>query len=199
MIMKKFAILLLTALLACPLFANEAEIRNILNEFRNCTRNMQFDKYLSYTATDYTGVTSEGKTITYEQISQLPKLIALCNDPGSKLSDVVITAAIFAGEKPDEQEIAKIKNLDDTQEGKEQAAALKKLFKDMLEGQKEIFKQAADSFKIISIKVNGNTAVAVYNDFNPVKKRDQQTTATFAKRNGKWLLVREITKILKGN
>ena len=65
--------------------------------------------------------------------------------------------------------------------------------------QKEIFKQAADSFKIISIKVNGNTAVAVYNDFNPVKKRDQQTTATFAKRNGKWLLVREITKILKGN
>ena len=83
--------------------------------------------------------------------------------------------------------------------GKELAAIMKKQYKDLLENQKEMFKQAADSFKIISIKVNGDTATAVYNDFNPVKKRNQQTTATFAKRNGKWLLVREVTEYLKGN
>ena len=197
--MKKFAILLLTAFLACPLFASEAEIRNILVEIKNCTRNMQFDKILALTATDYMGKTSDGKALTYERISQLPKLTALCNDPDSKLSDLLITAAILAGQKPNEQQIAEIKAHDDTPQGKELAAIMKKQYKDLLENQKEMFKQAADSFKIISIKVNGDTATAVYNDFNPVKKRNQQTTATFAKRNGKWLLVREVTENLKGN
>lgn len=197
--MKKFAILLLTAFLACPLFANEAEIRNILIEIKNCTRNMQFDKILALTATDYMGKTSDGKALTYERISQLPKLTALCNDPDSKLSDLLITAAILAGQKPNEQQIAEVKAHDDTPQGKELAAIMKKQYKDLLENQKEMFKQAADSFKIISIKVNGDTATAVYNDFNPVKKRNQQTTATFAKRNGKWLLVREETEYLKGN
>lgn len=197
--MKKFAILLLTAFLACPLFASEAEIRNILVEIKNCTRNMQFDKILALTATDYMGKTSDGKALTYERISQLPKLTALCNDPDSKLSDLLITAAILAGQKPNEQQIAEIKAHDDTPQGKELAAIMKKQYKDLLENQKEMFKQAADSFKIISIKVNGDTATAVYNDFNPVKKRNQQTTATFAKRNGKWLLVREVTEYLKGN
>ena len=197
--MKKFAILLLTAFLACPLFASEAEIRNILVEIKNCTRNMQFDKILALTATDYMGKTSDGKALTYERISQLPKLTALCHDPDSKLSDLLITAAILAGQKPNEQQIAEIKAHDDTPQGKELAAIMKKQYKDLLENQKEMFKQAADSFKIISIKVNGDTATAVYNDFNPVKKRNQQTTATFAKRNGKWLLVREVTEYLKGN
>ena len=197
--MKKFAILLLTAFLACPLFASEAEIRNILVEIKNCTRNMQFDKILALTATDYMGKTSDGKALTYERISQLPKLTALCNDPDSKLSDLLITAAILAGQKPNEQQIAEVKAHDDTPQGKELAAVMKKQYKDLLENQKEMFKQAADSFKIISIKVNGDTATAVYNDFNPVKKRNQQTTATFAKRNGKWLLVREVTEYLKGN
>jgi len=197
--MKKFAILLLTAFLACPLFASEAEIRNILVEIKNCTRNMQFDKILALTATDYMGKTSDGKALTYERISQLPKLTALCNDPDSKLSDLLITAAILAGQKPNEQQIAEVKAHDDTPQGKELAAIMKKQYKDLLENQKEMFKQAADSFKIISIKVNGDTATAVYNDFNPVKKRNQQTTATFAKRNGKWLLVREVTEYLKGN
>lgn len=197
--MKKFAILLLTAFLACPLFASEAEIRNILVEIKNCTRNMQFDKILALTATDYMGKTSDGKALTYERISQLPKLTALCNDPDSKLSDLLITAAILAGQKPNEQQIAEVKAHDDTPQGKELAAIMKKQYKDLLENQKEMFKQAADSFKIISIKVNGDTATAVYNDFNPVRKRNQQTTATFAKRNGKWLLVREVTEYLKGN
>lgn len=197
--MKKFAILLLTAFLACPLFASEAEIRNILVEIKNCTRNMQFDKMLALTATDYMGKTSDGKALTYEQISQLPKLTALCNDPDSKLSDVLITAAILAGQKPNEQQIAEVKAHDDTPQGKELAAIMKKQYKDLLENQKEMFKQAADSFKIISIKVNGDTATAVYNEFNPVKKRNLQTTGTFAKRNGKWLLVREVTEYLKGN
>ena len=197
--MKKFAILLLTAFLACPLFASEAEIRNILVEIKNCTRNMQFDKILALTATDYMGKTSDGKALTYERISQLPKLTALCNDPDSKLSDLLITAAILAGQKPNEQQIAEVKAHDDTPQGKELAAIIKKQYKDLLENQKEMFKQAADSFKIISIKVNGDTATAVYNDFNPVRKRNQQTTATFAKRNGKWLLVREVTEYLKGN
>ena len=197
--MKKFALLLLTAFLACPLFASEAEIRNILVEIKNCTRNMQFDKILALTATDYMGKTSDGKALTYEQISQLPKLTALCNDPDSKLSDLLITAAILAGQKPNEQQIAEVKAHDDTPQGKELAAIMKKQYKGLLEKQKEMFKQAADSFKIISIKVNGNTAVAVYNDFNQVRKRNQQTNDTFAKRNGKWLLVREVTEYLKGN
>lgn len=197
--MKKFAILLLTAFLACPLFASEAEIRNILVEIKNCTRNMQFDKILALTATDYMGKTSDGKALTYERISQLPKLTALCNDPDSKLSDLLITASILVGQKPNEQQIAELKAHDDTPQGKELAAIMKKRYKDLLENQKEMFKQAADSFKIISIKVNGDTATAVYNDFNPVRKRNQQNTATFAKRNGKWLLVREATEYLKGN
>ncbi|MBQ9804190.1 MAG: hypothetical protein IJW35_05025 [Lentisphaeria bacterium] len=170
--MKKFAILLLNAFLACPLFASEAEIRNILVEIKNCTRNMQFDKILALTATDYMGKTSDGKALTYERISQLPKLTALCNDPDSKLSDLLITAAILVGQKPNEQQIAELKAHDDTPQSKELAAIMKKRYKDLLENQKEMFKQAADSFKIISIKVNGDTATAVYNDFNPVRKRN---------------------------
>ena len=191
--MKKFTVLLLSVLLACPLFANEAAVRELLQRYNDYTKTMQFEKLLEFTATDYTGITAKGERLTYKKVVALCKLFALCNDPESKFSEYIASAAAMSGTDIPADTLAQYQAFDGTPKGKEAAQKMRTELKAKMAEMKESFKQVADSFKIVSVKVDGNDAVAVYTEYDPVDKRNKKTQATFAKRNGKWLLVKEVT------
>lgn len=194
--MKKFVLFILAVLISGSLFANEAAIRKIMNEINSCIGNMQFEKIIPYTAADYTGITAKGQTISYAQISQIPVLFALCGNPDSKLSEVAAAAAVIAGKTMPEQQLELLRSIDDTPEGKTLAENIKTTFKNEMNARKTTFRQIADSFNIVSVNVDGDKAIAVYTNFDPESKRNKETTVNFVKRNGKWLMVREVTKYI---
>ena len=231
MIMKKFAILFLTALLACPLFANEAAVRKVLNDINEASRDLQVKKMLTHYDKNFIEISADGEIFDYTKAETMVKAMEKLDDPAAKLSDFMTLIASIPGAKvtpeqikaikvienpnaklsellvaahqlngasPDPEMLAQYKAFDDTPQGKELVRGFRTKFGDIKSLAKAEMKKAAeaeaDSFKIVSVKVNGNKAVVVYTGIK--NKRNLQSTINLVKKAGKWLIVKSVAKYI---
>ena len=228
--MKKLLFLCLTVLLACPLFANEAAVRNVLLEVNEASGNLQLRKMLTHYDRNFTEISADGQKIDYAQAEIMIKAVDMLDDPNAKLSeifeilapfvkeippqgikalkmienpdakfsDLIVASAMLSGNNIAPEELEQYKALDDTPKGKELAKQIQAKFGDLKAGMKAEMKAKgkteAASFKIVSVKVDGNNAVAVYTNVDAETKRNKQSTVTLIKKDGKWLIVKSVSK-----
>jgi len=234
--MKKLLVLCLTVLLACPLFANEAAVRNVLLEVNEASGNLQLRKMLTHYDRNFTEISADGQKIDYAQAEIMIKAMDMLDDPNAKLSDffeilapfvkeitpqgikafkvienpnaklseIMVAASQMSGNNIAPEELEQYKALDDTPKGKELAKQIQAKFGDLKAGVKAKMKAEmkakakaeAASFKIVSVKVDGNNAVAVCTNVDAETKRNQQSTVTLIKKDGKWLIVKNVSKYI---
>ena len=230
--MKKLLFLCLTVLLACPLFANEAAVRNVLLEVNEASGNLQLRKMLTHYDRNFTEISADGQKIDYAQAEIMIKAMDMLDDPNAKLSeifeilapfvkeitpqgikalkmienpdakfsDLIVASAMLSGNNIAPEELEQYKALDDTPKGKELAKQIQAKFGDLKAGMKAEMKAKgkteAASFKIVSVKVDGNNAVAVYTNVDAETKRNKQSTVTLIKKDGKWLIVKNVSKYI---
>lgn len=230
--MKKLLVLCLTVLLACPLFANEAAVRNVLLEVNEASGNLQFRKMLTHYDRNFTEISANGEKTDYAQAEIMIKAMDMLDDPNAKLSEIfeilvpifkeitpegikafkvienpnaklseiMVAASQMGGEKIAPEDLEQYKALDDTPKGKELAkqfqAEIGDLKARMKADAKADAKAEAASFKIVSVKVDGNNAVAVCTNVDAETKRNKQRTVTLIKKDGKWLIVKNVSKYI---
>ena len=230
--MKKLLFLCLTVLLACPLFANEAAVRNVLLEVNEASGNLQLRKMLTHYDRNFTEISADRQKIDYAQAEIMIKAMDMLDDPNAKLSeifeilapfvkeitpqgikalkmienpdakfsDLIVASAMLSGNNIAPEELEQYKALDDTPKGKELAKQIQAKFGDLKAGMKAEMKAKgkteAASFKIVSVKVDGNNAVAVYTNVDAETKRNKQSTVTLIKKDGKWLIVKNVSKYI---
>ena len=234
--MKKLLVLCLTVFLACPLFANEAAVRNVLLEVNEASGNLQFRKIQTHCDRNYTEIHADGQKIDYAQAEIIIKAMDMLDDPNAKLSDffeilapfvkeitpevinslkvienpnakfseIMVAACQMSGRKIAPEDLEQCKALDDTPKGKEFAKQVQANFGDSIAEMKAKMKAEmkakakaeAASFKIVSVKVDGNNAVAVYTSVDAETKRNKQSTVTLVKKDGKWLIVKNVSKYI---
>lgn len=230
--MKKLLVLCLTVLLACPLFANEAAVRNVLLEVNEASGNLQLRKMLTHYDKNFTEISADGQKIDYAQAEIMIKAMDMLDDPNAKLSeifeilapfvkeippqgikalkmienpdakfsDLIVASAMLSGNNIAPEELEQYKALDDTPKGKELAKQIQAKFGNLKAGMKAEMKAKgkteAASFKIVSVKVDGNNAVAVYTNVDAETKRNKQSTVTLIKKDGKWLIVKSVSKYI---
>ena len=230
--MKKLLVLCLTVLLACPLFANEAAVRNVLLEVNEASGNLQLRKMLTHYDRNFTEISADGEKTDLAQAEIMIKAMDMFDDPNAKLSDILQVIAPFvkeitpegikafkmienpnaklseimvavsqmSGKKIAPEDLEKYKALDDTPKGKELVKQLRANFGDlkagMKAGMKAEAKAEAASFKIVSVKVDGDNAVAVCTNWDAETKRNKQRTVNLVKKDGKWLIVKNVSKYI---
>ena len=128
------------------------------------------------------------------------KALKMIENPDAKFSDLIVASAMLSGNNIAPEELEQYKALDDTPKGKELAKQIQAKFGNLKAGMKAEMKAKgkteAASFKIVSVKVDGNNAVAVYTNVDAETKRNKQSTVTLIKKDGKWLIVKSVSKYI---
>ena len=131
---------------------------------------------------------------------QMIKALKMIENPDAKFSELMAASAMVSGNVIAPEELAKYQAMDDTPQGKEFVKKIRAQFGNMRAGMKaEMLAKAkveTASFKIVSVKVDGNNAVAVYTNVDAETKRNKQSTVNLVKKDGKWLIVKNVSKYI---
>ena len=131
---------------------------------------------------------------------QMIKALKMIENPDAKFSDLMAASAMVSGNVIAPEELAKYQAMDDTPQGKEFVKKIRAQFGNMRAVMKaEMLAKAkveTASFKIVSVKVDGNNAVAVYTNVDAETKRNKQSTVNLVKKDGKWLIIKVVTKYI---
>ena len=129
------------------------------------------------------------------------KLLKEFFTPGLPFSKFMQISFTLTGDKPDDATLTEFKKLDNTPEGNAQVTRMQQaVLKDtnlteIIGDMKKSLKKYVDSFVIRSISVSGNQAVVIYRTTDD--SVCSETTSTLVKRNGQWLILKEVNKEVK--
>ena len=200
--MNKFFALLAVSLVSFVLCATEADVTNTFKEYMGNITEMKVKKALTYLDDSFTETSSDGKVLS---LADMKKMLPMFDMVEKVLNGTIAVEDIFAlqmmiaGQTVDMNDIrARIKQLESTEEGKKMLAQIKSqmtiMTKESIEETKNNVAKAWKTFKVISCKVNGDSAEIVFEMQHPASGMMEITTTDMIKVNGKWLIKKSVSR-----
>ena len=191
--MKKFFIVLLVAVFgAVPLFAGDvADVKAVIVKNLELDANGDFVGSWAFYAPDYQETGSDGVTTNYEQLQWM----TLALDGKHPVEFVRLLYMVRNnGAMPPREELPRIDRLAHTPDCLE---IYSKVLPTLVAEQKADASLALKTLEFVSVRVDGNKAVAIVEyDSKDEKTGVKRTIETFSLRkvNGKWMFYRSVVK-----
>lgn len=199
--MNKFFALLAVSLVSFVLCATEADVTNTFKEYMGNMAELKVKKALTYLDDSFTETSSDGKVLSLTDMKKMVPLFDIAEKiPNGTIAveDILALQMMMLGQTVDMNDIrARIKQLESTEEGKKMLAQIKSQITMMEESIKETKNNVAKAwktFKVISCKVNGDSAEIVFEMQHPASGMMEITTTDMIKVNGKWLIKKSVSR-----
>ena len=190
--MKKLSVLLVAFLTVFTLNASETEVKKVISDFFQATADMNGAGIMKLLHAEFTEEDASGVS-SYAEMKQacadldaMRKVFDKATAPGATLQDVISALFAIAGETMDKDNPDIIRKIENTAEGKkllkESVAAvmeMKKIYRQKTEKER-------DSVKIISVKIDGTNARAIFTV--QTEGKTEYNIWDMVKVDGRWLL-----------
>ena len=195
--MKKFFAALLVALFGTvPLLADDADdiadVKLTIVKELELDADGDFKGALAFYSPDYLETSSDGVTMNYEQIRWM--ILALDGKHPAEFWRFLYSLK-NSGAMPTPEALERMDKLAHTPK---YVKLYKESLPELVAGQKADAKQQLDTLEFVSVKIDGNKAVAVVEYDEKDEKSDackrKTETISLRKANGKWMIYRSVSK-----
>ena len=187
--MKKLLTFALAALAALTLRAGEEDaVKNVFTTVNTLACELKMSEVLRYYAEDFVEVGASGKKITKAEAVKLAAIVDVIGKEDASVAEIWAAIAGMQGRTPSAEELAKAGELEKKPESRRQFQAMRAQMKTVM--QHKLREQAA-SFRFISVRVDGDRAVAVYREKDVESPKWIEHRCELVKRNGQWLIRRD--------
>lgn len=196
--MKKLLIFALAALAALTLRAGEEEaVKKVFTTINELGCELKFSSALRHYTEDFEAVSASGKKITKAEAVKLAAFMDQIAKGDASITEIWTAIASMQGRTPDAAELAQIREMEKTPEGRQRLQMVRDQMKAMCESFKQKAREQAATFRFISVRTEGNRAVAVYQEKDFETGKTIEHTCQLLKQDGKWLIRRDNGKFVE--
>lgn len=201
--MKKFLSIMLVLFTGIALFASKAEVIKRHRQYIAYAADMNIKAMIPFLHPEFVESSSDGTDIDYKTAVKLVTVTAAMEKIAAgkdvSLTDLMEIAAIMEGQEFTAEMRQQVKAMEQTEQGKALVAQIKPMLsvaaKEYNNGKTKL-KEAFKTYKFINCNANGNTATLVYKMKDADNGKMEETTETWVKSAGKWLIKKSVDKTI---
>ena len=185
---KLFAIALAALTIPCLRAGEESSVKNVFTAINSLACELKLSEALRFYTDDFVQISPDGKKITKNEARQAAAILELIGRENPSITEIMTASAAMRGRRLSDEELAGIREMEKSDEGRQQLRAMRDLLKRMRSETLRKIREQAASFRFVSARIDGDRAAAVYREKNIENGKMIEHTCKLVKKNGKWLI-----------
>ncbi|MCI5779282.1 MAG: hypothetical protein MR051_05650 [Lentisphaeria bacterium] len=195
--MKKLFALIMTAGAVLALRADEAAVRKVFAEVNRLGAEWKLQEALKYYTPDFEETSADGKKVDMVLARKAARMLEIMNRGDLSLTEMIVAAKNAAGEPVSEADIRMYQDLEKTEHGAKTAKLIRETWTAQKTKMQQTIQAQVESFVITDVKVDGDRAVAVFRQKNIENGKMEEHRCELVKKDGNWLIRRDIGKYVE--